>query len=77
MGFANIAIATIATVSIFSVTWIMPSAIAGWVFYGCAGVSHLARGKRNALENTALVSDLFLFAVLSVYIIVEGVSLSR
>jgi hypothetical protein len=55
----------------------MPSAIAGWVFYGCAGVSHLARGKRNALENTALVSDLFLFAVLSVYIIVEGVSLSR
>jgi hypothetical protein len=69
LGFANISIGAIGIVSIFSGTWVMPSAIAGCLFFGLAGIRHMVQGKRNALENTAMISDLFLFAVLLVYIL--------
>ena len=64
LGFANISIGTIGILRIFSSSWAMPSAIAGCLFYGFAGFRHVVKSERNALENTALVSDLFIFAIL-------------
>ena len=69
LGFANLSIGLAGIVSIFSGSWVMPVAIAGCLFYGLAGARHVAQRGRNALENTAMVSDLFAFAVLAVYII--------
>ena len=77
LGFANISIGAIGVVSIFNRSWVMPSAIAGCLFFGLAGVRHVVADKRNALENTAMLSDLLLSAVLLAYIIVEIVSPAR
>jgi hypothetical protein len=74
LGFANISIGTLGIVSIFSGSWVMPSAIAGCLFYGMAGGRHIAKSNRNTVENTALASDLFIFIVLLLYIIVQVVS---
>jgi hypothetical protein len=74
LGFANISVGTVGIISVFSSTWVMPSAVAGCLFYGFAGIRHVVRGRRNALETTAMASDLFLFGVLLVYIILEIVS---
>lgn len=70
LGFANISIGVIGLVSIFSGAWVMPAAIAGCLFYGFAGARHVVQRNRNALENTAMVSDLFIFVVLAAYVII-------
>jgi hypothetical protein len=77
LGFANISIGVIGIVSIFNGAWLMPAAIVGGLFYGCAGIRHVLKGNRNPLENTAMVSDLFIFAVMLVDIIFMLVSPSR
>jgi hypothetical protein len=64
LGFANTALGVIGVVSIFAPTWILPTALAGAIFYALAGVNHLVHKSRNALENVALISDLFVGAVL-------------
>ena len=69
LGFANLSIGLAGLISIFSGSWVMPVGIAGCMFYGLAGARHVAQRRRNALENTAMVSDLFAFAVLAAYII--------
>jgi hypothetical protein len=39
-------------------------AVIGAIFYGLAGINHLAHGHRNTLQNAAMISDLFAAAVL-------------
>jgi hypothetical protein len=72
LGFANIAIGTTATVSLFVPAWRFAAALVGGIFYGLAGCSHVFRTHRNRLENVAMVSDLFaavvLLAVLFAYV---------
>jgi hypothetical protein len=53
--------------TIFNSLWIMPSAIAGGLFYGLAGIRHLTKKERNLFENRAMLSDLFVFIVLLIY----------
>ena len=74
LGFANIAIGTIGIISIFNGSWVMPSSIAGCLFYGLAGARHIVKGKRGTAENTAMVSDVFIFIVLLAYIIIQVAS---
>jgi hypothetical protein len=64
LGFANIAIGTIAVVSLFVPAWRLAAAVLGGIFYGLAGCSHLFQSHRNRLENVAMVSDLFAAIVL-------------
>ncbi|MGA3157258.1 MAG: DUF6790 family protein [Steroidobacteraceae bacterium] len=64
LGFANTAFGVIGVVSIATHTWILPTATAGAIFYGLAGVNHLPHKHRNKLENVAMLSDLFVAAVL-------------
>jgi hypothetical protein len=67
LGFANLAIGAIAAGSLAAPTWLTPSAVAGAIFYGLAGMNHFFKKDRNRLENVALVSDLFACAVLCCY----------
>jgi hypothetical protein len=64
LGFANIAMGAVGTISLFLPTWRLPGALAGGLFYALAGVNHVRQSHRNRLENVAMVSDLWAAAVL-------------
>lgn len=65
LGFGNLSIGLVAALTLIQPQWIVPAALAGGLFYGLAGFRHLAKGDRNANENIAMVSDLFIFIVLA------------
>ncbi len=65
LGFANIAIGTIGLTSLAFSTWRAPAAVAGSLFYGCAGVQHVFSKHRTRLETVAMISDLFVCAALA------------
>ena len=69
LGFGNLAIGTLGRYrSFIGREWIVPAALAGGLFYGLAGVKHALRHDRNAIENIATASDLFIFVVLAGYL---------
>lgn len=49
-------------------------AIVGGVFYGLAGVNHIAHRGRNRLQNIAMATDLYMAAVLLAF---AGITQSR
>ncbi len=65
LGFGNLSIGLLGALALIDPGWIVPAAIAGGLFYGLAGINHLLRAKRNALENIAMVSDMLIFVVLA------------
>ena len=67
LGFANIAIGVVALGSILTRNWVTPSALAGAVFYGLAGINHLVAKNRNRLQNVALLTGLFASGILCTY----------
>jgi hypothetical protein len=69
LGFANVAMGALGIASLFVAPWQRGAALVGAVFYGLAGVNHVRQPHRNRMENMALVSDLFIAAVLSVVFI--------
>ena len=68
LGFGNFAIGVLGVVSLLNREWVVPAAIAGGLFYGLAGGLHLRKGDRNTNENIAMISDLFIFVVLALYL---------
>jgi hypothetical protein len=69
LGFANLSISVLGISSILNSAWVVPSAIAGGLFYGLAAVRHLARRNKNLHEKSAMISDLFVSMVLIIYLI--------
>jgi hypothetical protein len=69
LGFGNIAIGLLGVISQFDPGWVLPAAISGGLFYGLAGARHVLNHPRTRQENIAMVSDLFIFAILLVYTI--------
>ena len=65
LGFANLSIGLVAALSLVFRDWVAPAAVAGGLFYGLAGIKHLTKGERNATENIAMISDLFIFVALA------------
>ncbi len=65
LGYANVAIGAIGIASLFIPGWTFAAALAGAVFYGLAGLSHILQKHRNRLENVAMASDLFVGFVLA------------
>jgi hypothetical protein len=65
LGFANVAMGSVGTASLLVPSWVTPAAMLGAIYYGLAGVNHCFHKDRNALQNVALVSDLFAAAVLA------------
>ena len=68
LGFGNLAIGLLGALTLLNAQWIAPAAIVGGLFYGLAGIKHLMKGDRNATENIAMVSDLFIAVVLAIYL---------
>jgi uncharacterized protein DUF6790 len=69
LGFANVAMGALGVASLFVPSWQMGAALVGALFYGFAGVNHLRQPHRNRMENIAMVSDLFVAAVLLVVLV--------
>jgi hypothetical protein len=67
LGFANIALGTIAVASLIIKSWVMPAAVAGAIFLGLAGVNHMRQSERNSRENLAMFTDLVLAALLALF----------
>jgi hypothetical protein len=68
LGFGNLSIGMLGTLALFNEHWIVPAAFAAALFYGLAGFRHLLKGDRNTIENTAMISDLFICGVLTGYL---------
>lgn len=68
LGFANVAMGTVGLMSLANGAWLVPSAIVGTLYYGLAGIGHIVCHKRNVIEQTALISDLLIFALLGVFL---------
>jgi hypothetical protein len=69
LGSANLSIGILGISTILNSIWIVPSAITGGLFYGFAGIRHLTTKKKSLLEDNAMISDLFVFIVLLIYLI--------
>jgi len=69
LGFANLAVGALAIVTLLAPQWLAAAALVGAIFYGLAGAKHVIKGDRNRNETIATVSDLFIFAVLTAYLV--------
>lgn len=66
LGFANLAMGRLGLATIFVNAWVLGSALAGSIFYFFVGVNHAQQPERNAKENYAMVTDIFLGLLLAV-----------
>jgi hypothetical protein len=64
LGFANTAVGVAGVACVVARGWSLPLALVGGVFYGLAGFNHALHEERNRLQDIAMVSDLFVAAVL-------------
>lgn len=69
VGFGNLAMGTLSLASLAEPSWVLPAAIVGGLYYGLAGLGHLARRGTNLKEQFALWSDLAIFALLAVFLV--------
>lgn len=69
LGFANLSTGTLGLASLAVAAWIVPAAVVGGLFYGLAAAGHVFRSGRNFVEQTALISDVFAFVVLAVFVV--------
>jgi hypothetical protein len=68
VGFGNLAMGTLGLLSLAVPAWVVLAAIVGGLYYGLAGMGHLARKDRNVKEQVALVSDLAMFLLLAIFV---------
>jgi hypothetical protein len=69
VGFGNISMAVLGLASLWNASWVVPAALVGGLYYGLAGLVHVARGGGNPKEQTAMVTDLAMFLVLAAFVI--------
>ena len=68
LGFANVTMGAVGLASLVVGSWLTPATLVGFLYYGLAGLGHIARHERNAVENTALVSDLSISFLLLIFL---------
>ncbi len=69
LGFANICFGLIGMLSLIKPAWCQPAAITGGLYFGLAGIQHLFKKPDSNNEVIALVSDLYIFVLLLLYLI--------
>jgi len=69
LGFANICTGVTALLSVFLPGWRIVSAFSSGLFYGIAGFNHCVKKPAGPNEAFALVSDLFIFVLLALYVV--------
>ncbi|MGB9382369.1 DUF6790 family protein [Candidatus Binatus sp.] len=68
LGVANLATGVVGVASLAEPTFVLPVAIAAAIFYGVAGIRHVAESGRTRNENIAMISDLFVFLIFAAYV---------
>jgi hypothetical protein len=51
--------------------WIIPAALSGGMFLGLAGINHILQRDKNDQEKVAMISDLFIFVIILIFIILS------
>lgn len=74
VGFANLSMGSLGLASIAQSKWVIPAAIVGGLYYGLAGIGHIIRGRLNFAGWVALTSDLFIFALLALFLASRGLN---
>jgi hypothetical protein len=74
LGVANVAIAAVGLLSLSFPDFVLPVAISACIFYGIAGVRHVAERNRSRNETIAMASDLFIFVVLAGFIVARSIA---
>ena len=69
LGLANICLGVLGIGSIVWPSWRMPAAIAGGLYFGLAGLIHVFKPADTVNEIVAMVSDLFIFFVMILYLL--------
>lgn len=69
LGFANVCFAILAVISFFVASFRIPAAITGGLYFGLAGLLHVFKPKDSNKEIFAMVSDLYIFFVLLILLI--------
>jgi hypothetical protein len=59
----------VALLTIFFPSWLVPAGIAGGLYLGLAGLKHVANAGRNRTETIAMVTDLVIFAIVVIWLI--------
>ena len=70
LGFANICFGLTGIMSLFIPEWRTAAAFIGGLYLGIAGVYHIIKKPSTANEMIAMVSDLFIFLVMAVYLFI-------
>jgi hypothetical protein len=68
LGFANLSMGTLGTYTLFHTAWTESAAIVGGLYYGFAALGHIRQADKNAKEYIAMISDAFIFLVLSAFL---------
>lgn len=63
IGYSNIAIGLVASLSLVFPAFVAPMALCGGLFLGLAGLKHIGNSGRTPEETTALVADLIIGVV--------------
>ena len=71
LGFANICFGLVGIVSLFKPEWRIVSAFASGLYYGFAGLLHIIKKPVGANETFALWTDIIIFGVLLIYIVMN------
>jgi hypothetical protein len=72
LGFANLSMGALGLLTLAKPNFLVAGAIVGGLYYGFAGAGHIFSRDKNALEWTALVSDLFMFVLLAAFLGARG-----
>lgn len=71
LGLANLSMGLLGIISLLVPPFVLPAAIVGGLFYGLAGINHMVRGGWNVNGTIAMISDLFIFLVLTAYVLID------
>ncbi len=69
LGVANLATGVVGLTSLAIPTFVLPAALSAGIFYALAGVRHARERGRSRNETIAMLTDLFMGAVLGVFVI--------
>jgi hypothetical protein len=72
LGVANLGAGVVGLLSLAAPSFVLPAALYAAIFYGAAGVGHVLQRDRSANETIAMASDLFVFAVLAIFVAAEA-----
>ena len=69
LGHSNISIGLAGVISLLITQWCIPVAFIGGLFLGIAGIQHVIKKPSGVNESVAMYSDLFIFLIMTIYII--------